>query len=233
MIRRFLFQQVKVALCSDTFAQTAAAMAASIRKNKIWKEKVGDQDSDIRILPPGPCGAEPSPGPASTGSATVTAGTLTGSADASPASPATEASPTTLLSASCKHWLSGYCSWGVKCRFAHSMVPEGALVKCRVRGDDELLQAPHGLDTKQVDGNESDAKQADGPQTEQVDDDGEQVGVEVKGKWVWKRPTARLWVHIFLHKRHDDFDLVPMSIGRGGRNMRDQGLVQYNEIYIE
>ena len=54
-----------------------------------------------------------------------------------------------------------------------------------------------------------------------MDDDGEQLGVEVKGKWVWKRPTARLWVHIFLHKRHDDFDLVPMLIGRGGRNMRD------------
>ncbi|CAE8716544.1 unnamed protein product, partial [Polarella glacialis] len=32
---------------------------------------------------------------------------------------------------------------------------------------------------------------------------------------------ARLWCHIFLNKRHPDFDLVPMLIGRGGRNMRE------------
>ena len=31
----------------------------------------------------------------------------------------------------------------------------------------------------------------------------------------------RLWCHIFLNKRHDDFDLVPMLIGRGGKNTRD------------
>ncbi|CAK0816169.1 unnamed protein product [Prorocentrum cordatum] len=37
----------------------------------------------------------------------------------------------------------------------------------------------------------------------------------------WRRPTARLWCYIFLHKRHPEFDIVPMLIGRGGRNMRE------------
>ncbi len=37
--------------------------------------------------------------------------------------------------------------------------------------------------------------------------------------WLPRRPP-RLWVHIYLHKRHQDFDFVPMLIGKGGRNMR-------------
>jgi hypothetical protein len=32
---------------------------------------------------------------------------------------------------------------------------------------------------------------------------------------------ARLWCHLFLNKRHPDFDLVPMLIGRSGCNMRE------------
>ena len=32
---------------------------------------------------------------------------------------------------------------------------------------------------------------------------------------------ARLWCHIFLNKRHPDFELVPMLIGRFGCNMRE------------
>ena len=31
----------------------------------------------------------------------------------------------------------------------------------------------------------------------------------------------RLWCHIFLNKRHDDFDLVPILIGRGGKNTQE------------
>ena len=34
------------------------------------------------------------------------------------------------------------------------------------------------------------------------------------------RRPARLWVHIYLHMQAQDFDLVPMLIGRGGCNMR-------------
>ena len=40
-----------------------------------------------------------------------------------------------------------------------------------------------------------------------------------EGKWVWKRPPRRLWVHIFLFKHHADFDLVPVLIGRQGVHM--------------
>ena len=38
--------------------------------------------------------------------------------------------------------------------------------------------------------------------------------------WKWWRPDARHWVHIFLHKGHEEFELVPMAIGRGGQNMK-------------
>jgi len=34
------------------------------------------------------------------------------------------------------------------------------------------------------------------------------------------RRSPRLWVHIYLHMKAPDFDLVPMLIGRGGCNMR-------------
>ena len=37
-----------------------------------------------------------------------------------------------------------------------------------------------------------------------------------EARWVWRRPATKLWAHIFLHKRHPDFDLVPILIGRGG-----------------
>lgn len=35
-----------------------------------------------------------------------------------------------------------------------------------------------------------------------------------------QRRAARLWVHIYLHMQVAGFDLVPMTIGRGGCNMR-------------
>lgn len=50
---------------------------------------------------------------------------------------------------------------------------------------------------------------------------GEEAEHAETGKWVWRRPAARLWVHIFLHLKEPDFDLVPMLIGRGGQNMKE------------
>ena len=44
--------------------------------------------------------------------------------------------------------------------------------------------------------------------------------LDQEGKWAWRRPNPRLWAHLFLFKRHPEFDLVPMLIGRGGKNMR-------------
>ena len=37
-----------------------------------------------------------------------------------------------------------------------------------------------------------------------------------KKKWCFPKPKPRLWVHIFLYPRHEDFDLVPTLIGRNG-----------------
>ena len=41
----------------------------------------------------------------------------------------------------------------------------------------------------------------------------------LEGKWIWKRPPARYWAHIFLDKQYD-FELVPTLIGRQGKNMK-------------
>ena len=38
-------------------------------------------------------------------------------------------------------------------------------------------------------------------------------------KWVWVH-KERLWVHIYLHNRHEEFDIVPMLIGREGKHMK-------------
>lgn len=54
-----------------------------------------------------------------------------------------------------------------------------------------------------------------------LDEDKEWDRDETTKKWVWRRPAARLWAHIFLFKRHPRFDLVPMLIGRKGQNMKD------------
>jgi len=61
---------------------------------------------------------------------------------------------------------------------------------------------------------------------ETEDDAGEDcdlsLGASKKGTREPKRCNQpRLWCHILLHKRHPDFDLVPMLIGRGGKNMKD------------
>ena len=59
---------------------------------------------------------------------------------------------------------------------------------------------------------------------EKIEEDAEtevDVNKTAPGKWVWPRAAARLWAHIFIHKRHAEFDIVPMLIGRGGKNTKD------------
>ena len=36
-----------------------------------------------------------------------------------------------------------------------------------------------------------------------------------------KAQGDRLWCHIFLQKRHPEFDLVPILIGKAGRHMKE------------
>jgi hypothetical protein len=47
-----------------------------------------------------------------------------------------------------------------------------------------------------------------------IDEDKEWERDDTTKNWVWRRPAARWWAHIFLFKRHPMFDLVPMLIGR-------------------
>lgn len=46
------------------------------------------------------------------------------------------------------------------------------------------------------------------------------AAVVTEPKMRGSRRAPRLWVHIYLHMKAPDFDLVPMLIGRGGCNMR-------------
>ena len=43
---------------------------------------------------------------------------------------------------------------------------------------------------------------------------------QTKKKWKWPRMPRRFWVHIFLHPQHERFDMVPMFIGKKGKNMK-------------
>jgi hypothetical protein len=48
----------------------------------------------------------------------------------------------------------------------------------------------------------------------------DQVDQEGKTKKQWPRAPRRFWVHIFLHPEHEGFDLIPMLIGKKGKNMK-------------
>ena len=52
------------------------------------------------------------------------------------------------------------------------------------------------------------------------DGDNPEAG-SIKSKAKPRRPPARLWCQLLLHKQHQGFDLIPMLIGRGGCNMKD------------
>ena len=46
------------------------------------------------------------------------------------------------------------------------------------------------------------------------------IGLREHGRRDVKHGGPRLWIHIFLHKLHREFDLVPMLIGRDGSNVK-------------
>lgn len=38
--------------------------------------------------------------------------------------------------------------------------------------------------------------------------------------WKWRRPPPKLWVHIYLHQRFQDYGLIAALIGQSGKHMR-------------
>ena len=52
------------------------------------------------------------------------------------------------------------------------------------------------------------------------DDDADANALAPATKKGWPRTPARVWMHVFLHKRHPLFDLVPILIGMRGKNMK-------------
>jgi hypothetical protein len=46
------------------------------------------------------------------------------------------------------------------------------------------------------------------------------VDIKNKAPWVWHRPRAHAWVHIYLHPGHPEFKIVSKVIGKGGDNTR-------------
>lgn len=126
-----------------------------------------------------------------------------------PPQPVTPPKAQSLSTDLCNHWLHGYCSWGLKCRFVHT--------GSRASDRKPLLSSGFSLATK--DDPESTCEEAG--QLVQAEEGSETNYNSKEAKWVWRRPAARFWAHIFLHRRHPAFDIVPILIGRMGNNMRD------------
>ena len=209
------------------------------------------------------------------------------------------------FAARCKHFMSGYCSWGQTCRFAHVKgVPTGSKTvpsetPCGhsglVSGHSVTCTAQEEIDQQQQSSaslvissgasrasNEQDgamsmpqedaegvmsaaAKAAFGEEQSRHLTDGTTSAVFTarckffgNGYCSWgdqcrfahvdpvpccgndsicetvvpreeehvtpiqkrERPIARLWVHVYLHKPHDDFDLIPILLGTGGHHTR-------------
>ena len=153
------------------------------------------------------------------------------------------------LAGACRHYVNGYCSWGVKCRFRHERVLAVETLATsetlQTSNPREVLPSARALRQMLI----SEASQPANPQEpspspviipppttatgdrdrggEDPGDSGDEDGTDDPGdpnqkdeKWKWRRPAARLWLHIYLHLRHMDFDLVPMLIGRKGIGTR-------------
>ena len=137
----------------------------------------------------------------------------------------------TLPADPCYHWQKGFCSWGSRCRFAHIGGPSNAVDSPHnVAGAHGLSSTATCAATDVTAGGVSadvaglSLAAEDNPKCTHEgagqfvkEKEGSEVAEDdVECRWVWRRPAARLWAHIYLHKWHHDFDLVPMLIGRGG-----------------
>jgi hypothetical protein len=119
------------------------------------------------------------------------------------------ASPSRRQTTSCKHWLQGRCQWSTKCRFKHEHDTPWENAN-EAEPANENSDGAHFVSpmTKEQPRNE-------------VVDSVETVQEVTKVKTRPRRPPARLWCQILLHKQHSGFDLIPMLIGRAGCHMRE------------
>ena len=129
----------------------------------------------------------------------------------------------------CRYWSQGgYCRFAQRCQFSHSEVSMDLLPR-------RAIEVAGSIDTDaQVNTDTGSTGPAETEATTKAQANGVNVdastsgpaspdasSVEPESRWRWWRPPERLWTHIFLHKRHPDFDLVPRLIGKGGGNMQD------------
>ena len=132
----------------------------------------------------------------------------------------------------CKHYRNGYCSWGKQCRFAHCKDPPTPLAPSRPavnsssnRSSDQAADKSTQASAASAGARSSDRGGCVGANTDQASEDNGSSDKQEDGctdsKRDLRRPAARHWVHIVLHKRHTAFDLVPMLIGKHGINMRN------------
>ena len=86
---------------------------------------------------------------------------------------------------------------------------------CRLPHHEEDFQEAKEPDERNWNQQEEDQKAEREEETQK-----EEQGNDDKKKHKFNRRDSRLWVRIFLHKRHDEFDLVPKAIGRNGKHMK-------------
>lgn len=112
----------------------------------------------------------------------------------------------------CKHWKVGYCHWGRKCRFAHATDSTLDVVEPHRELNGSVPSALIATARTSVSSKPSDSDENVAGDTANDESPAETKAPHLSG-------NARLWSHIFLCKPHQDFDLVPMLIGKSGKHI--------------
>ena len=118
----------------------------------------------------------------------------------------------------CNHWRKGNSVFGDACKFQHGYppAPSAAEPAPSAAAPAPSAAAPTSSESSSCAAGASSA-QAEGKGC---------------GKVHHPRQEARSWAHIQLRKGHEEFDLIPRTIGLGGQNMRGIWLATGSKLRI-
>ena len=128
----------------------------------------------------------------------------------------------------CKHWMHGFCKWE-NCRFSHSadgLAPSQSVSKMWQR------KLTHAVPVEPLVLEPAEPLVQKPPAPELPFQETPPEPEAMAETHPNRRPAARLWVHIYLHKRHDDFDFVPMLISKKGKDLKDIWLETGSKVRV-